>query len=150
MYRWDIKPHKLTPEMNYTYRMRGGFAALTASVLSLLVLSANAIEKDKGTAVLLTVTQKTHDRVLYYLYNTPVMQEEPYVEISLKLSNRIIVGEYIPSYSGEPTPHNWKSGESLEVRLDKHYVYLPRLNGTEVKFRITDRYTPKESASNHR
>jgi hypothetical protein len=77
------------------------------------------------------------------------MQEEPYVEVSLKLGDRIIVGEYIPSYSGEPT-ENWKSGEALQVRLEKHYVYLTRLNGTEVKFRITDRYTPKESASNHR
>ena len=135
--------------MNYTYPMRSGFAALTASVLVFVVSTASAIEKDRGNAVLLAVTHKTHDRILYYLYNTPVMQEEPYVEVSLKLGNRIIVGEYIPSYSGEPTPDNWKSGESLEVRLDKHYVYLPRLNGTEVKFRITDRYTPKERVPNH-
>lgn len=87
---------------------------------------------------------KTHDRVLSYLYNTPVMKEGPYIEVSLKLGNRIMVGEYFPSYSGEPIPENWKLGESLEVRFDKYYMYLPRPNGTEVKFRITDRYTPKE------
>ena len=137
--------------INYTDGMRSGFSALaTISLLAILLMPALGIEKERATGVLLRVERKSHDRVLYYLYNTPVMQEDPYVEVSVEFRDRVVVGEYIPSYAGEPMPENWNPGESIDVRLDKHYIYLPRPNGTEVKFRITDRYTPKESASHRR
>lgn len=50
--------------MKNTEMVRSTFEALTISVLVSLVLTAGAIEKNTGTAVLLEVKHKTHDRVL--------------------------------------------------------------------------------------
>ena len=137
--------------MNYTSSMMHGFSALVGlSIVAILGSTAIGIERDRATGVILKVERKSHDRILYYLYNTPVMQEDPFLEVSMELGDRVIVGEYIPNYSGEPIPINRKTGESVDVRLDRYYIYVPRPNGSEVKFRITDRYTAKEKLSDRR
>ena len=47
-----------------------------------------AAEKQYETGRIITVEKKFHDRVLYYLVNTPVTQDDPYYELSLQLGDR--------------------------------------------------------------
>jgi hypothetical protein len=135
--------------LNYTYDMRKlGTAALTlAVVLGVFLAPLPAIEQSYATATLRSVQKKYHDQVLYYLYNTPIMREDPYFEVSVQLRDIVVVGEYTPRYEGEPLPDNWKVGEPVEVRLEKHYIYLQRPNGSDVKFLISDQYTPKPASN---
>jgi hypothetical protein len=125
-----------------------GTAALTlTAVLGALLAPLSAIEQSYATATLRGVQKKYHDHVLYYVYNTPVMREDPYFEVSVQLGDTVVVGEYTPRYDGEPLPDNWKVGEPVQVRLEKHYIHLQRSNGTDVKFLISDRYIPKPASN---
>ena len=122
---------------------------LTLAILSVTVLLPLAIAAELGyvSVPLRSVEKKYHDRVLYYLYNTPVLKQEPYFEVSVQLGNRVIVGHYVPHYDGEPLPEIWKAGEPVRVRLEPHYVYLQKPGGGEVKFEISDRFTSKPPTS---
>ena len=128
---------------------QGRSTHLTLSILLMACLLplAAAIEPGYTSVPLRSFQKKYHERVLYYLYNTPVMKQEPYFEVSVQLRDRVIVGEYTPQYDGEPLPGNWRAGEAVRVRLEPHYVYLQKPGGGEVKFVISDRFTPKPSTS---
>lgn len=126
-------------------RVVGSSGLWVSAWFILLAAAAPAIEKNYGTGVVREVQQKSRDRILYYLYNTPIMQEEPYLEVSVQLGPSIVVGEYVPRYAGEPLSP-WTAGDSVQVRVEKHYLYFKLPSGGEVKFRISDRYTPKSAA----
>ena len=136
--------------LDYTDEMRHGrFIHFTLAILGIAFLLplAAAVEPGYVSVPLRSVEKKYHDHVLYYLYNTPVMKQEPYFEVSVQLRDRVIVGEYSPRYDGEPLPEAWKTGEPVRVRLEPHYVYLQKPGGGEVKFEISDRFTPKPPTS---
>lgn len=127
--------------------MRLCFNAALALILTATSITSRAVEQSYLKAVLQGIEKKHHDVVLYYLYNTPVMREEPYFEVSLRLGDTVIVGEYTPQYDGEPLSEAWKSTEVVQVRLESHHIYLKKPNGGEVKFLIADRYKPKTKSN---
>ena len=45
------------------------------------------------------------------------------------------------------SPGFWNAGESVVLRLDKHFMYLKREDGSEAKFLIIDK-APLHSARN--
>jgi hypothetical protein len=53
-----------------------------------------AAEKQFLTGRIITVEKKFHERVLYYLVNTPVTQDDPYYEVSLQLGDSVFLTEY--------------------------------------------------------
>ena len=80
-------------------------AALLATLLSSSGLYAAEKQYEPGRIV--TVEKKFHERVLYYLVNTPVTQDDPYYELSLQLGNTVFLTEYTPRHAADELPDGW-------------------------------------------
>jgi hypothetical protein len=105
----------------------GGFVLALASVLPGL----HAVEKQYQTARIVKVEQKAHTRVLYYLVNTPVTQDDPYFELSVQFRDVIYVGQYTPRHAADALPEEWKAGAEVQARLEKHNIYLKGPGGAD-------------------
>lgn len=105
-----------------------------------------AVEQSYAVATLMEVEKKQRDHVLFYLYNTPIMREDPYFQVTVRLGDTVVVGEYTPRYEGEPLPESWKGDEAIQVRIEPHYIFLKKPGGGEMKFLIADRYKLKSSS----
>lgn len=101
-----------------------------------------AVERSYQTATLVGVQQKHRSRVLYYIVNTPVTQEDPFYQVSVQLKSTIYEGEYTPRHAEESLPSNWKPGASIEARIEKHFMFLKRPDGSELRFVIVKRISP--------
>jgi hypothetical protein len=103
----------------------------------LLISGLYAAESPYVTGTIVDVQQKAHTRVLYYLVNTPITRDDPYFEIQVQIKDRIYTGEYAPRHSADLLPATWKPEADVEVRLEKHFMFLKRPNGEELEFGIT-------------
>jgi len=104
------------------------------------------VDKVYQAGTLVEAQQRSHTRVLYYIVNTPVEQEDPYFEVSVKVNEVTYVGEYTPRHSLETLPDDWKPEAPVKVRLENHYMFVKRPNGSEMKL-VIDRQTPKHPAN---
>jgi hypothetical protein len=100
---------------------------------------AFAVESGSVTLTIVRAEQKTRDRVVYYLVNTPLYHEDPYFEVEVRAAGRLIVGEREPKNSHEVLPVDWKPGVSVQGRVDRRHLFLRRPNGIEMRFIITRR-----------
>ncbi len=66
--------------------------AFLLAVVVVLLPCLYAVERSYQTATLVDVQQKHRSRVLYYIVNTPVTQEDPFYQVSVQLKNTIYVG----------------------------------------------------------
>ncbi|MBZ5548882.1 MAG: hypothetical protein LAO22_13170 [Acidobacteriia bacterium] len=109
--------------------------------LLLLGLSASSFAVESGllTLTIVRAEQKTRDRVLLYLVDTPIYQEDPVFEVAVRAGGLVVVGERDPEHKWETLPADWKPGALVEGRIEKHRLYLRRPNGTYVRFIITSR-----------
>ena len=98
-----------------------------------------AVESGSLALTIVRAEQKTRDRVLYYLVNTPIYHEDPYFEVVARAAGTVIVAEREPVSTREMLPEYWKPGTLVQGRVDKRHLFLRRLNGTEVRFIITRR-----------
>ena len=113
-------------------------AALLAVLFSLSDLYA--AEKQFQTGRIVTVEKKFHERVLYYLVNTPVTQDDPYYEVSLQLDNTVILTEYTPRHAADELPAGWKDDVEVEIKVtDKYHVSVKQQGGSELQLLITKR-----------
>ena len=113
-------------------------AALLAVLFSLSDLYA--AEKQFQTGRIVTVQKKFHERVLYYLVNTPVTQDDPYYEVSLQLDNTVILTEYTPRHAADELPAGWKDDVEVEIKVtDKYHVSVKQQGGSELQLLITKR-----------
>ena len=119
------------------------------AVLAVMLSSLYAIEKQYQTGKIVEVQQKAHTRVLYYLVNTPVTQDDPYYEVCLQFKDMIYVGEYIPRHASDTLPEDWKVGSELQARRDKHHMFVKRPGGAELDLIIIKRVSasPEKTAS---
>lgn len=109
-----------------------------------------AVQSGFQTMSIVRASQKTRDRVLFYLVNTPIMQEEPYFEVEVRVADTILVGEYEPRDAWEMLPEPWKPGATVQGRVEKRSLFLKRPNGTEMRFVIVKRTrVPTEGAGRH-
>jgi hypothetical protein len=108
-------------------------------LLGLICLSGWAAENRSLTGTIVDVQQKAHTKVLYYLVNTPVTRDDPYFEVSVRIRDRIYSGEYLPHHAAELLPETWKPNAEVQLRLEKHSMYLRRPDGEESEFVITRR-----------
>jgi hypothetical protein len=119
-------------------------------LLTLLLLMGSgagslAVESGSLRLTIVRAEQKTRDRVLLYLNDTPIYQEDPYFEVAVRTDGSVVVGERDPDHQWETLPIDWKPGAVVEGRMEKHRLYLKRPNGTYVRFIITSRRkTPAE------
>lgn len=100
-------------------------------------LSRAAAAKPYDSGKVLTIEQKARTRVLYYLVNTPVTQDDPYYEVTVQVKNMVYVGEYTPRHSSDTLPDDWKADTLVPVRLEKRHLYLKRPSGDELDLVIT-------------
>jgi hypothetical protein len=110
-----------------------------AVLLGLIGLSCWAAENRNLTGTVVDVQRKVHTKVLYYLVNTPITRDDPYFEVSVRIRDRIYSGEYLPRHAEELLPETFKPNAEVQLRLEKHAMYLKRPDGEESEFVITRR-----------
>jgi hypothetical protein len=113
-------------------------SVLLLSVLSLLGLAAT--DKLYETGRIVNVEKKSHERILYYLVNTPVTQDDPYFEVSLQLNNFVYQCEYTPRHAADSLPDDWLPGTEVKMKLaDKRHVSVKGPGGFELQLIIVKR-----------
>jgi hypothetical protein len=123
--------------------MRSRRSIILLALFAVTLPSLRALEKPHQAARIVDVQKKSRDRVLYYLVNTPVTQDEPYYEVSVRLSGTVYVAEYTPFHAAESLPADWSPGAAVQVRLAGHRLFLVRPDGTELGFAIVS-HAPAE------
>lgn len=99
-----------------------------------------AAEKQYEAGRILTVEKKFHTRVLYYLVNTPVTQDDPYYEISLQLGNVQYLAEYTPRHAADELPDGWIDDTEVQLKLtDKRHMSVRRAGGMDLQLLIVKR-----------
>jgi hypothetical protein len=111
----------------------------TCLVAVALVAVVQAVEKPYQMGKFVDVERKVNTRILYYLVNTPVTQDDPYYEVTVQLGETVYRGVYTPLHRGEVLPEEWKAGEEVQAKVDGRHLYLKKLNGTEFDFAIAKR-----------
>jgi hypothetical protein len=101
-----------------------------------------AVESGVLTFTIVRAEQKARDRVLLYLVDTPIYQQDPYFEVAVRMGDLVVVGERDPEHKWEVLPVDWTPGAAVQGRVDKHHLYLRRPNGTYLRFIITSRTGP--------
>jgi hypothetical protein len=121
---------------------------LTVWIIVLAALSAaHGAQREWITGKILGLQQHERDRVEFYIVNTPIMTEDSYFTIAVDVNGIRYEGEFLPHTTREFFPGFSTAGESVVLRLDKHFMYLKREDGSEAKFLIIDK-APLHSARN--
>jgi len=111
----------------------------TTCLILIMVPFLGAVEKQYATGTIVDVQEKSTTRVLYYLVNTPVTQDDPYFEISVQLKDTVYFGRYTPMHSSDSLPEDWRVGSPVQARIDGRHLVLRRPGGTEMSFAFTKR-----------
>jgi hypothetical protein len=82
---------------------------------------------------------KKRDRIVAWVVDTPIYNEDPYFEVAVRTTKVVIVAERDPQNRHETLPEDWKPGAVVKGHFDKQHLFLQRLNGIEVQFIITHR-----------
>ena len=113
--------------------------AKATCLILMMVPFLGAVEKPYANGTIVDVQQKTNTRVLYYLVNTPVTQDDPYYEISVRLKDTVYFGRYTPIHSSDTLPEDWHAGSVVSARIDGRNLVVRRPGGSEVSFAFTRR-----------
>lgn len=119
--------------------MRRYLVASFLVFLSVSSLFAAHKAEQYQTGKIVDVQQKTSSEVLYYLVNTPVTRDTPYFEVSIQVKDVLYLAQYTPRHSADGWPDEWKPGAEVQVRLNKHEVFVKRPEGGEIQFAIEKR-----------
>ncbi len=107
-----------------------------AVLLVLLSFSSNlyAAEKQYEAGRIVTVEKKFHERVLYYLVNTPITQDDPYYEVTLRLGNLVLLSEFTPRHAADDLPDGWTDNAQVQIKVtDRHHLWVKRDGGVELQ-----------------
>ena len=107
-----------------------------------------AADKPLATGRIVDVQRKANTRVLYYLVNTPVTQDDPYYEVSVQLGNTVYRGVHTPKHKGDALPEQWKPAADVQARVDGKVFYIKRPDGSEMEFTIAKRIVEKPGSGN--
>jgi hypothetical protein len=112
---------------------------LLALVLLGVGASLNAVESGELPMTIVRAEQKTRDRVVAWVNDTPIYQQDPYFEVAVRAGDKVLEGEYEPSSPWETLPIFWKAGVEVQGRVKGHSLFLKRPNGIEIRFVILKR-----------
>jgi hypothetical protein len=116
---------------------------LASAALLVFLLSSShlyAAEKQYEPGRIVTVEKKFHERVLYYLVNTPITQDDPYYEITLQVGNIVLLTEFTPRHAADDLPDGWKDSAEVQMKVtDKHHVWVKQNGGMELQLLIVKR-----------
>ncbi len=122
---------------------------LLGTVLLTAMTGIDAIQRDHVIGKIVDVQERTRDRGLLYQVNTPIMTEDSYVTISVDVNGIVYEGELLPRNHQEVFSDIWKARETVQLRLDKHFMYLGREDGSEAKFLVTGKARPQSARESH-
>lgn len=123
--------------------MRRGFLL---TLVLLLAAGLAAVQSGFQAMTIVRASQKTRDRVIYYVVNTPLYHEDPYLEVEVSVAGTNIVAEYELRDAWEMLPEPWKPGAVVQGRIEGHSLFLKLPNGTELRFVIVKRTKPPKKA----
>ncbi len=113
-------------------------AVLLTVLFSLPALKA--AEKQYAAGRIVNVERKSRERVLYYLVNTPVTQDDPYYEVLLQQDNWLYLSEYTPRHAADNFPDDWKPSTEVQIKLaDKRHVFVKGPGGLELQLMVVKR-----------
>ena len=90
---------------------------------------------------------KLRDRVVAWVNDTPIYQQDPYFEVVVRAGEKLLQAERDPESAFEMMPVFWKPGVKVQGRIRGHSLFLKRPNGAEMRFVILKRSAapPEES-----
>jgi len=112
---------------------------LIALVLLSLGALSYAAESGELPMTIVRAEQKTRDRVVAWVNDTPIYQQDPYFEVAVRAGDKILEAEYEPSSAWETLPEFWKPGVQVQGRVRGHSLFLKRPNAVETRFVILKR-----------
>ena len=119
--------------------MRRGL--LVALFLVGLAAASYAVESGEQTMIIVRAEQKTRDRVVAWVTDTPIYQEDVYFAVAVRAGDKLLEAEYEPISQWETLPVFWKPGVKVQGRVRGHSLFLKRPNGAEIRFVILKRST---------
>ena len=122
----------------------------SAALLLILSFSSHlyAAEKQYQPGQIVTVEKKFHERVLYYLVNTPITQDDPYYEVTLRLGNLVLLSEFTPRHAADDLPDGWTDNAKVQIKVaDKHHVWVKRDGGMELQLLLVKSLPATASAA---
>lgn len=114
-------------------------------LVTLLFLSLGAalfaVENGQLTMTIVSAEEKKRDRVVAWVNDTPIYQQDPYFAVAVRAGDKVLAGEYEPQSQWETLPVFWKPGVEVQGRVRGHSLFLKRPNGVEIRFVILKRTT---------
>ena len=120
------------------------WSPLTALLLASVISVGWVAQRGYIKGTLISIAERTRDRVLLYQVNTPIMTEDAYLAVTVSVNGMNYDGEYDPWRTKGPLPYLWKAGEPVSIRVEKRFFYLKRPDGGETKFRILRKVSAAE------
>jgi len=117
--------------------MRRGL--LVALLLLGLGAGMYAVESGELTMTIVRAEQKTRDRVVAWVNDTPIYQEDPYFAVTVRAGDKLLDAAYEPVRQWETLAVFWKPGVEVQARDRGHSLFLKRPNGAEIRFVILKR-----------
>jgi hypothetical protein len=112
---------------------------LTAALVVLASSAASfTVESGEQPMTIVRAEHKLHDRVVAWVNDTPIHQQDAYFEVVVRAGDRLLEAEYEPS-AGETLPVFWKPGVKVQGRMRGHSLFLKRPNGAEIRLVILKR-----------
>jgi hypothetical protein len=117
--------------------MKRNVAYLSILAVWFVAFCSHAAENPLVIGTIVEVQKRVHTKVLYYLVNTPVTRDDPYFEVSVEIRGQVYTGEYTPRHAADVLPEAWKPGAEVQVRRQRHSMFLKRPDGEDLEVLIT-------------
>jgi len=108
---------------------------------------ARAAEKPLEAGRIVDVQHKVNTRVLYYLVNTPVTQDDPYYEVAVEIGNTVYRGVHTPTHRGDTLPEEWKPAAEVQIKVEGRSFSVKRRDGSQMDFTIVKRIVKKTGSA---
>ncbi len=117
------------------------WCGLVSFLLLSLALNLSAVEHPYQAGKIINIQQDVHTRVLYYVVNTPVTQDDPYYDVTIQVKDMVYVGEYTPRHSADTLPLGWDVHADVELRVEKGAMFARRPDGRELQLAMVKHYS---------
>ncbi len=115
---------------------RGLAAAL---VVLVVCVTSYAVESGEQPMTIVRAKRTLRDRVVAWVNDTPIYQQDPYFEVTVRAGDQLLAAEYQPMSTWETLPVFWKPGVKVQGRVHGHSLFLKRPNGIDLRFVIVKR-----------
>ena len=112
---------------------------LVALLVPVLTVALQGVEPGEIPMSIVRAEQVLRDQVVAWVNDTPIFQQELFFEVSVKVGDKILQGEYQPNSVWESLPVFWQPGTEVQGRVHGHSLFLKRPNGVEIRFVILKR-----------